>query len=142
MNQLAMDFTAPPPRSARSGRDLGHAAADSAARHADRESKDWSDRALEILRVYCLTHPDVMAEDVRQVAAAQDLPKPPELRAWGAVMLRGKAVGYIKHVGWTTAKDPRVHARPTGIWKSLIFQDAITQYYTDRANGAHAAKAP
>lgn len=141
MTQLAIDF-GPAPRRERSGRDLGHAAADSAARHADRVSKDWSDQALEMLRWYSLTHPDVMAEDVRQFATALGLPKPPELRAWGAVMLRGKRAGFIKHAGWTTAKDPRVHSNPVGTWKSLVYVDPITAYFTDRANGAHAAKSP
>lgn len=126
MNQLAMDFTAPvmAPPITPSGRDLGHAAADAAARHADSVSKEWSDRALELLRRYCLAHADVMSEDVRKFADAQGFPKPPELRAWGAVMLRGKAAGYIKHAGWTTAKDPRVHSNPVGIWKSLIVEGA------------------
>lgn len=143
MTQLVIDFT-PAHRCERSGRDLGHAAADAAARRADRVSEDWSDRALEVLRVYCLSHPDVMSEDVRQAADAQDLPKPPELRAWGAVMLRGKRAGFIEHAGFTRAKDPRVHSNPVGTWKSLIYRgpDVISAYFTDRANGAHAAKAP
>jgi hypothetical protein len=122
MNQLSIDFTAPPvmPPPPPSGRDLGHAAANDAARHADRVSPEWSDRALEILRRYCERHADVMAEDVRQYANTQGLERPPETRAWGAVMLRGKAAGYIRHAGFTTAKDPKVHSNPVGIWRSLI----------------------
>lgn len=118
MQQAALDFTAPASRAL--GRELGHAAAEAAARHADRVSTDWSERALELLRRYCEQHADVMSEDVRRFADAQGLERPPELRAWGAVMQRGKAAGYIRHAGWTTAKDPRVHSNPVGIWKSLI----------------------
>jgi hypothetical protein len=125
MNQLAIDFEgkpAPCKPHADLGRDLGHRAAEQAAKHADRVSQNWSDRALEVLRNYCLRNRDVMAEDVRQAAADQGFPEPPERRAWGAVMLRGKSAGLIKHAGFTTAKDPRVHSNPVGIWKSLIYQ--------------------
>lgn len=121
--QMGLDFTARPiVRDL--GRDLGHAAAQAAADHADRVSRDWSDKALEILRRYCEAHPTVMSEDVRAFAKTQGLEAPPELRAWGAVMLRGKAKGYMQHAGWATAKDPKVHSNPVGTWKSLIYQGA------------------
>lgn len=116
MNQCALDFA----HNQSMGTDLGHAAAQVASDHADRVTPAWSDRALAALRAYCATHVDVMAEDVRAYAATLGVPQPPDRRAWGAVMLRAKAAGWIKHAGFTRAKDPRVHSNPVGTWKSLI----------------------
>lgn len=126
MQQAELDFTSAPSAKRRLGRDLGHAAAEAAARHADRVSPEWSDRALDMLRRYCEQHAEVMSEDVRQFAEGKGLAKPPEQRAWGNVMRRGKAAGFIEHAGWATAKDPRVHANPVGKWKSLIYGQGKT----------------
>lgn len=89
---------------------------------ADKVHEQWSDKAYYLLGEYidliggagaCLT-----AEMVRFYSEEQGLPKPPDGRAWGAVMLKAARSGRIFRNGWVTASDPKSHGNPTTLWEA------------------------
>lgn len=91
-----------------------------AADHADRVSPTWTDRAAALLVQYTLTLPVgecITSEGVREYAELQGLPPPPDLRTWGAVMVRAAKAGHIKRVGYVNAKNPKVHCTVVSLWE-------------------------
>jgi len=96
-------------------RDLG---IERSVEHADQVMDGWSDWALEAVRQYAGGHPDpFLTEDVRDWAAKRGLPKPPDDRAWGAVMQRAKRAGYIDNVGYGSARSSNLS--PKILWVSI-----------------------
>jgi hypothetical protein len=57
-----------------------------------------------------------MCEDVREYAS-NHLPTPPTNRAWGAIILRAKKDGIIKHYGFGQVTNPRAHRANASMWK-------------------------
>lgn len=91
-----------------------------AASHADAVTAGWSDRAMEYLKMYSRAQGSepFMAEDVRLSAEkGAFVPSPPDGRAWGAVILRAKRLGLIKHAGYAPNKDPGCHGSPKSVWR-------------------------
>jgi hypothetical protein len=100
-------------------RDAGMAAA---LDHAEREATpSWGDVAFGYVTLYAMRHYALTCEDVRMFAAAGGLANPPDGRAWGNAMRRASNAKIIAPHDWVTAKDPKVHAQPIRLWKSLIF---------------------
>ena len=108
--------TPPPPRP--TGRELGHEGAKIAADHADRENDgDWQTRAAYLLGLYQKTGVrEFKNEDFRAFALSRGLPEPPDRRAFGAVILRAKKNGLIRHLRYGRVDDPIGHAHPVSIW--------------------------
>lgn len=68
--------------------------------HADAVHDGWVDEAVESLRTTVALFPrgsDFTIEQVRQ--NINNLPEPPDLRAWGAVTRRAVKLGYIARTG-------------------------------------------
>jgi len=90
--------------------------------HADAVHEQWSDRALQMLLDYIDliggTGSQLTSEMARFYAAEHGLPRPPDGRAWGAVMLKAARAGKCKKIGWTTATDPKVHCNPVSLWEA------------------------
>lgn len=99
-------------------RDAGIA---SAIQHADAESPTWSERAFRFVRAFATMNNNLTSEGVRQYAERCGLPKPPDGRAWGAVMIRAVRAGIIAKIGYTTALDPKVHCNPVTLWQSSLY---------------------
>lgn len=90
--------------------------------HADAVNMDWSERAEQIAREYIdliggAGH-QFTSEMIRFYATEQSFPKPPDGRAWGAVMMKLARSGRCKKVGWATASDPKVHCNPITLWEA------------------------
>ena len=47
-------------------------------------------------------------------------PKPKENRVWGAVFVKLKALGLIKHSGFTHAKIKTSHQKPINVWRTAV----------------------
>jgi len=103
---------------ARLARDVG---ADAAVAHADAVVGSWSERAAALLREYGQTSAEVgvtfTAEDVRGFAEDKGLPAAPDSRSWGAVIMRARNAGLIKHAGYETSKSPTRHHGITSAWR-------------------------
>lgn len=106
-------------------RDLARDGMARAVEHADRVEPSWSDRASDILHRYALTNPEFMAEDVRVYAhKIEQLPSPPDPRAWGAVVNTAVRQGLIARDRYELTKIPPAHATPRPVWRSLIYRRA------------------
>lgn len=104
---------------------MTHAAAvegaERAAAHADRVTPKWSDIALEYLRAFMRAkgRAAFMTEDVRMAAdRGTYVPPAPDARAWGAVILRAKRLGWLVHAGYAPNKDPSCHGSPKSVWRA------------------------
>lgn len=86
--------------------------------HADAVHDQWSERAYRFLKQFIETHDQFTSEDVR-LGSAGVVPDPPDDRAWGGVIGRGKRSGLIKKNGFGYAKDPKAHCRPAQIWERI-----------------------
>lgn len=114
MNQLAIDFEA------RAQRDAGIR---KAVEHAEDFTPDWSDRAYDVMRCFVdgwriEGRADFTGEDIRDYADRLGLPKPPHLRAWGAIFQRAAKSGLIVKTGFTTARAPHVHQSILATWRA------------------------
>jgi hypothetical protein len=90
---------------ARSARSAGHA---------------WHESALRWLRTYIGAGSRAFTcDDVRLSAERNGLPRPPDSRAWGAVMLRAKREGIIRPTDrFVPSTDPACHCGPRRVWHS------------------------
>jgi hypothetical protein len=95
------------------GLTLGHAAAERAADHAGEE---WKDRAYSAFTDYARDHKTFTTEDVRR---ASDVGEPPDNRAWGAVALRAKRAGVVRHIDFARVKDPCCHSNVVSLWEAI-----------------------
>ena len=96
-------------------------AIDAAASGADKSCEDWVEHAYG----YVLGYPEkyFQADDVRNFALSCGLPEAPDPRAWGAVMRKASADGYIIPVGFEMAHNPNAHKRPVRVWQHADADD-------------------
>lgn len=101
-----------------SGNDLKEQGIYRAVSHADSYYENWSDIAYKMLQEFIAFSDGkpFMCEDVREFAK-QTLPEPPTKRAWGAIILRGKKNGIIKHYGFGQVANPTAHKANASMWK-------------------------
>jgi hypothetical protein len=112
-----------------SGAVLAEAGMTRAADHADRVEEKWSDRAYAILQAHAGRHAIFTTEDVRSSAIKAHLPRPPDDRAWGAIMKRGLKARIITAGGFGTSANPLSHCRPIRQWISNTVAVAGTAAY-------------
>jgi hypothetical protein len=101
---------------------LAEAGMQEAVEHADRVIESWSDLAMQELSVFAQVNAEFMAEDLRVWAHDKGLPKPPDPRAWGAVVNRAVKRGIIVRDRFELTKVPPAHATPRPVWRSLIYR--------------------
>jgi hypothetical protein len=87
-----------------------------AAAKAEREDDGWQENALAWLTRF-ETCGAFMAEDFREHAYKNGLPKPSSERAWGAVFMRAKRLGLIYEAGFSLTKTPGQHRCPGRLWR-------------------------
>jgi hypothetical protein len=115
MNQLPLfdEF----PRRKRTPRELGHAAAQRAADHADREVGNWQAMAYEAFVTFARARSvSFITKDVREWA--RHVPPPPDRRAWGAVAQRARREGVVVSVCLEEA--PHVHGSTITRWVAKV----------------------
>ena len=84
--------------------------------HANNVINNWSEHAFNFLLKYIQSHSQFTTEDVRN-ASIIFVPRPPDNRAWGAVVLRAVKSGLIKRIDFTTAKNATSHCATIAIWQ-------------------------
>jgi hypothetical protein len=94
---------------------IGHAMAEVAAKNA---GSAWVATALEAVRRHAAMNKYFTTEQVR--AAFEDLPEPPDRRAWGAVVRKAKKEGLIQSHGWVRAQSLTVHGMVVTLWESKV----------------------
>lgn len=104
--------------------DLAQAGMNRAVEHADVVSPEWSIEAHQMLCVYAQLHEEFMTEDLRVWAHRKGLPKPPDPRAWGAVVQQAVRRRVIVRDRFSLTKIPPAHATPRPVWRSCIYRVA------------------
>lgn len=99
------------------GRDLGHAGALRAAKHADWVEASWQAKAHGLLMRFLGGSGSFQCQHVINYAKHHDFPAPPDDRAWGMVMLRAARQGIIYKVGYEPSISLRQHGRPCAVWR-------------------------
>ena len=104
------------------GKELARAGANLALDHANDMRLGWGDDADDQLSAFLRTYPnrEFLAEEVREFAYARGLPKPPNERAWGGVMMRAKAYGLIRWAGTKAVKNRKAHAANAALWVGVM----------------------
>ena len=87
--------------------------------HANRRVFGWEVSAFNILVNYIKENKTFKAEDIRNHAESLGLELPPDKRAWGAIILRAKKVGLIRHIGYTQVDNPKAHKTNVSIWERI-----------------------
>jgi hypothetical protein len=88
--------------------------------HANSVERQWGKKAYGILIHYIWLSSRgtgiFMTEDVRDYARGR-ISKPPDDRAWGAIIMRAVREGLIVRHGYARHKDPSRHAGPSTVWR-------------------------
>lgn len=88
--------------------------------HANDVQPGWSDKALELVKLYAKKSHGFLTEEVRTWAHGEcDLDLPPDPRSWGAVMAKAKAARIVEPAGFRSTAIPPAHAKPMQYWRSL-----------------------
>lgn len=97
----------------------GHKAAESSARRADKFIRQWTETAVAYLRTFAYKRKGkpFLAEEVRAAAEEWGLPQPPDARAWGFVMQRGRREGIVAAAGFAKAATSNGSAKV--LWRAL-----------------------
>lgn len=84
--------------------------------HANAVHPEWSDKALELFKVYLRQQKQpFMIEDFR--AWVDDkIPTPPTLRAYGPLAARALKLGLIKHEKYGKVKNVKAHRANCSVW--------------------------
>jgi hypothetical protein len=94
-----------------------------AARHADRVSVEWTDRALVAFESIVRQWPTLTTEFAKSTAEATGtIEPPPDPRAWGAVIRAAQSRGWIAFYGYARTTNARAHCRPVTVWKSNLYR--------------------
>ena len=105
----------------RSGRELRDQAIERAIRHA---GEPWKSKALEILWMTARKYETFFADDYHRIAAQMKLERPPDPRAWGAVIVQARKKGWISKTGEYRESTRLVcHAAPKPVYQSHIFHE-------------------
>jgi hypothetical protein len=88
-----------------------------AADHAEAVILNWGKDAFDMLLEYPST--TFMTEDLRFWAYNNGLPKPPNEKAWGSIIIKAVRAGVITHQGYRKVNNPQAHARPASVWEKV-----------------------
>ena len=85
---------------------------------ADATSPTWSTSAYKMLQKFIGTVPDFITEDFREYCEANNLPSPPEARAYGGIMQKASRDKIIVPTGeWRPMKAKNCHLNPKRVWR-------------------------
>jgi hypothetical protein len=88
------------------------------AERAEKAFPTWNDRAYNYLeRFISSIRSPFMTEDVRECAEERGLPKPPNLKAWGHIVISAKKNGLIKSVGIGKRSEAQAHRAYATLWQ-------------------------
>lgn len=96
------------------------AARDEALARVESHSPHWRVFADLAVRAVARRQTRLSSEDVWRELDRQGVPRPPEPRALGVVMRKAIREELIRPDGWTTSTDPKSHADPMRLYRSLV----------------------
>lgn len=96
----------------KTGRKLGHEAAERAANKA---GEDWKAQAYRAFVAFARRGAPFTTEQVR--ADNPDIPSPPDMRAWGQIAAEAQRNGVVVSIGLTRARSRTVHGMIVTKWR-------------------------
>lgn len=91
-----------------------------ASEHADRVRREWT--ASTVVYATALVqrrgYKPFLAEEIKEIAERDGVPKPPDGRAWGQVMRNLRRAGIIRHLGYAPAKSSNLS--PKCLWGRAV----------------------
>ena len=108
-------FHQPPPPTGKELRDIGIS---HAIGHAEFKTPGWNEQAYLFLVGYIKTVNEFMAEDLRK-ASDGIVNTPPNLRAWGGVIVRAAKEKLIKRTGFRNVTNAKAHSTPASVWSKI-----------------------
>lgn len=91
------------------------------ARAATSSGDEWQERALRLVRIHATNHSTLTCDGMRLWVEATGFDRPPDARAWGAVMLRAKREAIVEPTDrFEVSADPACHKSPVRVWRSLV----------------------
>ena len=105
------------PACAAAGLEAGRAARDEGmARADDHAPPEWKVHAAAAIDARISSGAEFMADDVWADLDAAGVPKPPERRALGPLIVQASKRGRIVRVGYRQSTRPEAHANPKAVW--------------------------
>lgn len=100
------------------GQQLAMAGMESAARHADAVSYDWSREAERhiVAHARACSGPFTI-EEVRRIAYNAGLDKPPVEGAWGKPTKSLIKQGFLREAGFRVSANASQHGKPVRLWE-------------------------
>lgn len=95
----------------------GALAAAACASKADFHSAGWTDKAIELLRVFARNQPAFFTIEAARGVIAKEIPEPPYLRAWGAVTQRAAQAQFIQKVPGAYAPAASSNGSPKPLYR-------------------------
>ena len=96
----------------------GHRMARLAAERADRNSDDWSIKAIaQLVKFLHTTQKPFLVEEVRYFATKNGLPQATDDRAWGHIIKYAEKNGFVESCGTNNAKSS--NNSPKVLWKKI-----------------------
>lgn len=99
-----------------SGEELRDIGINQSLNNANKQTKNWSDKAFQYLLDYIETNKEFMAEDVR-IASEGIVEIPPSARAWGGIFVKAVKLKIIKRKGFKNVKNAKAHSTPATLWE-------------------------
>ena len=99
--------------------DAARDARDEAITNVSVTSVPWRTVAYEALLAVAAAQDTVTSDDVWKELERRDIPRPPEGRAMGPVMMQGVRDEVITPDGYTQGADPRHHADVMRVYRAL-----------------------
>ena len=108
------------PRPEPTPRELRDAAIDRALDHA---GIPWKFRAEEVIWYCAKKYPYFTSDDYHRLAEDMKLPKPPDARAWGGILVLARKNGWISKTGEYRESTRRVcHVAPKPVYQSHVYR--------------------
>lgn len=93
--------------------------------HANRVHYNWSAEAERHIIAYAMAAKGPFSiEQVRRIAYATGLDRPPAEGAWGAPTKRLVKRGVIEFAGYQTSANASQHCKPVKLWTSIYSEAA------------------
>lgn len=86
---------------------------------ADHAGADWNDKAYQLFMQWVARQSRPFTIEVFRAYAADKLPMPPSLRAFGGIAMRAAHARLIKKVGITQVKNEKAHMAFASLWQKM-----------------------
>lgn len=85
----------------------------------DHAGAAWNDKTYQLFIQWVARQSRPFTIEVFRAYAADKLPMPPSLRAFGGIAMRAVHAGLIKKVGYTQVTNEKAHRANCSVWQKI-----------------------